>query len=232
MKNAWNAGFTKETHTSVRKISRTMRKKKLDNFKKWRDFAKETGSIKSEYPPLTHSKELAELIGVILGDGHICAFPRTESLRIVGNSNNIGFAKRYAHIVEFVFGKKPHVAKRKNSNAINITIYEKHISKRLKLPVGSREGKTFAVPKWILREKVFILAYLRGLYEAEGSYSEHTPTYTYKFAFSNTNKSLLNNVTRLIKQLGFHSCMTIRSVQVSRKDEVQKLKNLLEFRRY
>lgn len=85
MKRGWNKGHTKKTNASLRKTSETMRRKKLDNFKKWRDEMKKQGKIKSTYPALIHSSELAELIGVIHGDGHIGKLPRTESLRIVGN---------------------------------------------------------------------------------------------------------------------------------------------------
>ena len=232
MKEAWNKGLSKMNNASVKKISETMRLRKLDNFKKWRDAMKKEGKIKSSYPALKRSKELAELIGVILGDGHICKFARTESLRIVGNANNKGFSERYARIIEIVFNKKPHVAKRKNSNAMNITLYEKHISERLNLPTGSREHVDFPIPEWITLRKSYVKAYLRGLYEAEGSYSVHEATYTHKFIFTNTNKSLLDNVFNSVCSLGFHPHRSKNQIQVSRKEEVQKLKNLLEFRRY
>src|SRR3990167_5677036 len=64
----------------ARKISETMRAKGLDNFKEWRNEQKRLGNIKSEYPSLEQGGDLAELIGVVLGDGHIEAFPRTERL--------------------------------------------------------------------------------------------------------------------------------------------------------
>jgi hypothetical protein len=232
MKKAWNKGLTKENSISVRKISKTMQSKRIDNFKKWRDSQKEYGKIKSAYPSFKKSKELAELIGVVLGDGHIGKLARTESLRIVGNASNQGFTDRYANIIEQVFKKKPHVAKRGTSNANNITIYEKNISKRLNIPSGPRAGLDFPVPVWILSKKVYKLSYLRGLYEAEGCYSVHEPTYTHKFTFSNRNESLLMNVFTLVSALGFHPHRSKYQIQVSRKEEVQKLKNLLEFRRY
>lgn len=69
------------------------------------------GKIKSQYYSLKKNKNLAELIGVVLGDGHICRFERTESLRIVGNANSPYFVRHYAQIMEKVFNKKPYVAK-------------------------------------------------------------------------------------------------------------------------
>jgi len=209
-----------------------MRKKHVDNFSAWREQMKKDGKIKTTYPPLKKDGNLAELLGVILGDGNIYKFPRTEALRIVGNASHQGFVDRYAKLVGIVFKKKPHVAKRKNSNAANITIYEKNISKRLGIPTGSKRDLQVVIPRWILEKEGYICRYLRGLYESDGSYSVHNPTYTHKFMFSNKNRSLLNAVFTLLKKLGFHPHMSNHAVQISKKEEVQKIKNLLQFRSY
>ena len=232
MSKGWNKGFTKETHPSVMKISRTMKSKKLDNFKRWRDKMKKSGKIKSKYPPLKKNGDLAELIGVILGDGHICKFPRCDSLIIFSNANNKGFVKRYAMLVEKIFDKKPTISKQSNSNCIRISIYEKFISKRLGIPTGARKDIKVKIPDWIYKNKKFSIRYLRGLYEAEGSFSIHKPTSTYKLSFSNVNISMLNNVFKLLKRFGFYSNLSGHRVQVSRKEEVFKLKKMLEFREY
>jgi len=86
MPKGWNKGFTKENNQSVLKISQTMRKRKIDNFAKWRESAKKIGLIRSTYPAPRKDGNLAELVGVILGDGHIRKFPRTEELSIFSNS--------------------------------------------------------------------------------------------------------------------------------------------------
>lgn len=74
----WNKGYKKDNHPSLLKISRTFKKKKIDNFAEWRGQAIRGGLIKAEYPILEKTADLAELIGVILGDGHIGKFPRTK----------------------------------------------------------------------------------------------------------------------------------------------------------
>ena len=67
----WSKGYTKETHPSIAKISRTFKKKGIDNFAAWRKEAKRKGLIKAVWPSLKKNIDLAELIGVVLGDGHI-----------------------------------------------------------------------------------------------------------------------------------------------------------------
>ncbi|KKW30096.1 MAG: hypothetical protein UY74_C0052G0008, partial [Candidatus Kaiserbacteria bacterium GW2011_GWC2_52_8b] len=80
MRSSWSKGYTKETHPSVRKISETMKNRKIDNFAEWRKKAIRDGRIRVHFPRLPQNGDLAELIGVVLGDGHIEKFPRTERL--------------------------------------------------------------------------------------------------------------------------------------------------------
>lgn len=229
----WSKGYTKETHPSVMKISKTFKKRSIDNFAKWRVKMKSLGKIRSGYPPLKQNGDLAELIGVILGDGHIGEFPRTESLIISSNANNPGFVERYAGLLNKLFDAKPTISHSSNSGGcIRIRIYQNKISERLNISAGNRKKQNIKIPLWILQNKEYLVKYLRGLYEAEGSFCIHKPTYTYKLLFSNRNKSLLKNVYRALKILGFHPHRSPDKIQVSRKEEVYKLKDLIKFRQY
>ena len=164
--------------------------------------------------------------------GHIGKFPRTEVLMIVSSANNPGFIKRYAMFVQSLFGEKPYVIKKSDSNCVRISLYQKEISKRLGIPSGSRKNKVIVIPKWIWHNRNYLRRYLRGLYEAEGSHCIHEPTYTYKFLFSNRNKSLLDNVYYGLKKLGFHPHRSKYQIQISKKEEVKKAVEYFEFRKY
>lgn len=192
------------------------------------------GKIKSVYPEFQKNGDLAELIGVILGDGHIRKFPRTEELSIFSNSNNPGFVTRYSALVGNIFDKKPTVKQHSGQNCIRIRIYQKNISRRVGIPFSPRKNKKISIPRWILNSRDFILRYLRGLYEAEGSFCVHLPTSTYKLLFSNRNESMLTNVFYLMQILGFHPHWTRSNfmIQISKKDEVLGAVKLLKFRLY
>jgi len=195
---------------------------------------KATGKIKTSYPSLRKNGDLAELIGVVLGDGHICVYPRSEELRLISNSNNPGFIKRYALSMEKIFKKKPYVISSRFTNSTKIGFYEKFISKRLGISSGARKNLKIVIPNWIFQSKRYMIRYLRGLYEAEGSHCIHLPTSTYKLFFSNKNQSMLNNVFTLLGKLGFHPHMSKKhySVQLSKKEEVLRAIKLMEFRKY
>jgi hypothetical protein len=227
----WSKGYTKETHPSIARMVRTFKKKKIDNFSEWRKEMKKLGKIKSNYLSFERNGDLAELIGAILGDGNIFKFPRTEALTIASNAKNVGFVRRYSLLVEKVFSKKPTLNK-PYDGCVKIRLYEKNISQRLNIPMGSRKNRKIGVPSWISKNREYLIRYLRGLYEAEGSFCVHRPTYTYKFLFSNKNESLLNNVYRSLKKLGFHPHASKYQIQVSRKEEVYGVKDLIKFRQY
>lgn len=193
---------------------------------------KEQGRIPKEYLKFGPSAELAEYIGVVLGDGNISKFPRSERLIIVANANNPGFINRYALLTEKLFNKKPTVGRVRGTNAVRISIYQKNISERLGIPIGDRSNINFQIPNWILKERTYLVKFLRGLFEAEGSLSIHLPSYTYNFAFSNLNINLLNVVAESLKLLGFHPEVRSTAIRLRKKAEVVGFGELIEFRIY
>ncbi len=210
-----------------------MRRKRIDNFANWRRQAKLSGLIPSSYPRFVKNGDLAELMGVVLGDGHIQKFPRTEELSIFSNANNPGFIERYTTLITALFNKKPALT-RHGENCIRIRIYQKEIASRLGLPYSPRKNLVINIPGWILKNKQYIIRYLRGLYEAEGSHCVHLPTSTYKLFFSNRNQSMIDNVLILLVKLGFHphASKSNHTVQLSRKEEVLRAIKLINFRQY
>ncbi len=207
-----------------------MKSKRVDNFKAWRDRMKSDG--KMSIRPLLKNGDLAELIGLTLGDGSIHSYERTEGLRIVLPLKRPDTVSHYAQLVELVFGKKPSVIMRKSAKCIDLRLYQKDISTRMGIPVGARGRVMFSLPSWIAKEPLFVIRYLRGLYEAEGSLCVHIPTYTHKLIFTNLNISLLNIVFEALTSLGFHPHRTQEDIQLSRKVEVNKAVALLKFRQY
>jgi len=227
----WNKGLTKENNYSVAKISETLKRKGINNFATWQKQQKKLGLIRSKYPSLRKSGDLAELVGVSLGDGHVEKFPRTELLAIFSNEKNKGFIKRYSLLIEKIFNKEASIIKHGNG-CTKISIYQKNISKRIGIASGSRGKLIIKIPEWIKRNKKFLRRYLRGLYEAEGSFCVHKGTYTYKFLFSNRNESLLGNVYEGMSLMGFHPHRSKYQIQISKKAEVYSAIKLLEFRKY
>lgn len=228
----WNKGKTKDTHPGVKKTAETFKKKKIDNFAKWRNLAKRSGQIPASYPAFLKNERLATLIGLMWGDGNIYKFPRTERLTIALGTDKPELIYYAVLLLEEVFKKKSSIYKPKNSNVVKITIYQKNISKRLKIPSGNRRHAKEGIPPWIWRSKKYLIACLKGLFEADGSLSIHLPTYTYNLSFSNSNERLLKDVQEALVKLKLNPEVRYNAIRLRRKNEVKYFEKLINFRKY
>lgn len=201
---AWNRGRTKEDDPRVRKTSETFKAKHIDNFAQWRQEARRNGRIPRIHPALAQSKQVAFLIGMMLGDGHIQRFPRSERLRIVLGTDKPLLWQYVAKVVQDVFAKEAWVRKQRRAACVEISLYQTKLSERLGIPVGDRRNCVVRLPERIRSDRRHLATCLKGLFEAEGSYSVHEPTYTHNLSFSNKNASLLDEVEWALTSLGFH----------------------------
>jgi DNA-binding transcriptional regulator WhiA len=184
------------------------------------------------YPPLERKAELAFLIGLTLGDGSLWRSSRTESLRITLGTDKPLLIEYAAEVIRGIFHKEPYIRKRKYAACADVGLYQNDLSRRLGIPLGSRKDLVITVPRWIAKEQEFVTAWLKGLFEAEGSLCIHKPTYTYNFAFSNRNPSLLHHVRECLASLGFHPEGRWNAIRLRRKEEVEKFRKLITFREY
>ncbi|TXH05430.1 MAG: hypothetical protein E6R05_02055 [Candidatus Moraniibacteriota bacterium] len=227
---SWAKGKTKENDIRIKRRSVLMKKRGIDNFSVWRKEQIRSGKIKSIYPRLKHSTELAYLYGFILGDGHIEKHPRTEKLVITLNTKYPILIKNVERVMFTVFGKMPKVSLDNSSECCRVYIYEKYLSRRLHIKTGNKGQLLHIVPSWINRSKKFTLSFVKGLFEAEGSVSVHLPTYTYNMSFANKNRSLLDIVENILLSLGLHPEKREVVVRLRRKNEVEYFRKLINFR--
>jgi len=228
----WNKGKTKFDSLSVKKISDTFKKNKIDNFRNWRNIAKKSGLIPDSDKPLSKSEKLAFLIGLVLGDGNLYKFPRTEGLRITLGTDKPLLISYSAKILRDVIRKNATIIKRSKNNCVNVTLYQKNLSRRLGIPSGARKNLSIRLPPWIWNKKIFLISALKGLFEAEGSFSIHEKTYTYNLSFSNSNMSLLNEVEAALILLGFHPERRPKAVRLRKKKEALEFEQVINFRKY
>lgn len=222
--HAWNKGLTKKDSAGLARVAVARRAK--NNFARWRT------NNPVQYADIRQSTDLAFLIGLVLGDGNIYKSPRTESLTLALGTDKPALWRYAASVIEKIFQKKPYVAKITASECMRVRIYQKHISARLGIPIGARGDLTLSIPSWIQDNKSFLVAYLKGLFEAEGSLCIHLPTCTYNFAFANRNESLLTIVEQSLKRLGFTPRRRPINIALRKQDEVRAFEKLISFRKY
>lgn len=156
------------------------------------------------YKELIKDEGLAELIGIVLGDGSLYRHPRTENLRIICSSNDTAYIKHITYLINKIFDKRPSVTKRKNENAIVISIYQCKLSERLDIPVGNKIRNNVGVPLWITSNEKYMLKCLKGLFETDGCFVEDKDNYTQIIEFKNNCTKLKEDVYNILLNLGFN----------------------------
>lgn len=226
----WNKGDTKENNLSLLRLSKTLKIRKEWNFSKWQKEIKKQRAI--QYQELSQDENLAELIGIILGDGNLYKHLRTENLRVISNSKDVVYIRHIADLITRIFHKSPSLIKRKNENATVVCLYQCRISKRLNLPCGNKIENNVGIPSWIFFNEDYMVRCLKGLFETDGCFHEDKGNYTRIIEFKNNCMRLRKDVYNTLLRLGFNPQFGHNYIRLARRDEVYKFKELIEFRHY
>jgi hypothetical protein len=155
------------------------------------------------------SKELAEIIGVILGDGSIYTIPK-KSIYQVCVAGNLKDEKKYMinyikPLFEKVFKIKMNV--KQTTNTIYVWKQSKDLVYTLNkygLPAGNKKNKNVKIPVWIMSNNLFLSSCLRGLFDTDGCVYPKNKTNLYPTIWiSSTIPSLRFSITKACEKLGF-----------------------------
>lgn len=159
--------------------------------------------------PIDFNEDLAEYVGIMLGDGGITSGQCTITLNSVADREYVLFILRLG---EKLFGEIPKTIKRKNSKAIIIYYNGVLLVKffvKIGLKIGNKVKQQVDVPEWIKNSQNLSRACLRGLIDTDGGiflhkYKVSGKEYAYKkICFSNRSIPLLMFVADTLKKLGF-----------------------------
>jgi len=164
--------------------------------------------------------------------GCIEKFARTEKLVVTCFSEHKKQIAHLKNVIYKLFLKKPLLRKRKDSRAVEVYFYQKHIAKRLKFPTGMKLKHKLAIPGWVFDDKSYLLKCLKGLFETDGDFTIDSHNYTYVLKFSNQSQSLLDDVHKALVGLGYHPQRRRIDVRLARKKEAFGFAKRIRFRQY
>lgn len=149
--------------------------------------------------PLNHTVDLAELVGILLGDGSLT---KTQVVVTV-NNNEQDYIRYIERLIKGIFTIQPKVVSRKKEHASYI-YFGSTRAVRYFICMGLAFNKVreqVGVPQWIMEDKRYMGFCLRGLIDTDGS------IYKLKFgvqlSFTNRSRRLLQNVRKIFRRLGF-----------------------------
>ena len=185
------------------------------------------------------SKELAEFVGILIGDGCIAQYQVSISL-------NFKNEKEYSQFIKSLIKKLFNVPIRtycdKKYSRLVLTVSRSELVRfcveKLGLSQGNKVKQQVDIPSWIKQNKSYLAACIRGLMDTEGCVFSHRykvngKIYTYKkLSFKNNSIPLIKSVYNFLKDIGLNNPRIVKNfkeVRIENKEDVQKYFQLIGF---
>lgn len=158
--------------------------------------------------PSKFDEELAEFVGILLGDGGITIGQTVITLNSEADKDYVLYVNE---LENKLFNTIPKNLKRNDSKAIVIYLNGINLVDyliKIGLKVGNKVKQQVDVPDWIKKSKEFRIACVRGLMDTDGGvflhkYKVNGKVYAYKkICFTNRSVPLLIFVNDVLKEIG------------------------------
>lgn len=188
------------------------------------DYVKNLGTNAISLPikPVSENADLAELIGIILGDGNICR-----------NCVKIAFDKRWPEYIPYVhslFTKVFGLAMKTYIHPIKNVVYlycnnQYVVQKLIELGLlrGDKILNNVGIPQWIKENKIYMGCCIRGLIDTDGNVHFCTRERRFYVGFTNLDQQLFQDFKEITLKLGYSFAKANpRNVCLYRKDHVAR----------
>ncbi len=162
---------------------------------------------------------LAEIIGITLGDGELFDYPRCQRLRIYCNIKESDYLNEIEKIIRTFFRKKPYTYHQPYKGESYIEIYKKNLNILLEMASGDKIRNKAKIPSWIFKNKKYLKACLRGLFDTDDCCYFTGKKYQI-INFRSANPHLLKDISKGLKILGYNPYIMNRKVELGRQKEV------------
>jgi len=168
---------------------------------------------------LEENEKLAEMIGIILGDGHLSITNKNHyRLSIFFSIKEKRYINYVRNLMEINFMIRPQFNEifRKNGSYALLRITNKDIvyvliSKGLK--AGNKLKNQVGVPYWIKFNQKFMISCLRGLIDTDGTISPVSLFKTITIHFSNASLPLVRDFKEMCEYLGVRTSKIIGPIK-------------------
>ena len=153
-----------------------------------------------------HSAQLAELIGIFLGDGGLTSYQSRITLSALVDR---GYSYFVSSLIKRIFGITPSIFEKEYDHSITLIISGVRFVDNLEkfgLKRGDKMKNRIRIPRWILDNSEYAKACIRGLFDTDGGlYFHKKPSGVYiGWCFSSSSKPLFNDVARVLRNAGFN----------------------------
>lgn len=164
--------------------------------------------VRKNFKITKHSEALAELIGIIMGDGSIT----NTQVRITLNKNiDKGYARFVSKLIKKIIGEIPSWTEYQNTICLTVSgVSLVEELERRGLQRGNKVLNQISFPSWISQEKKYRIACIRGLFDTDGGLYFHrhrTKGLSYRnlgFCFTNNSKPLIDEFAKTLSLLNLN----------------------------
>lgn len=208
---------------------------------RWRVWWESTGRFKKN--PILESKtihlpdrdaELAEFIGIMMGDGGISEYQIVITLHHI---DDLEYAAFVARLIKKLFKVTPSIYHSPKNSVNDIAVSRKELVRHLHelgLPIGNKVKQQFDIPAWIKRDQKLAIACVRGLVDTDGCIFTHRYRvkgvwYTYKkLSFTSASEPLRQSVHTLLQKFGFHPRIAGNNVRLDRVEDMKRYFSIID----
>ena len=186
---------------------------------KWREWWEREGkykkySVVGTSKPIktpSFSEDLAEFVGIILGDGGISRYQMVITLHMIDDKEYGNFI---CNLAKELFGVPVGIHSDKKNSVIDYVISRIELIRLLKklgLKEGNKVKQQVDIPDWIKKNKKYSIACVRGLVDTDGCIFTHRykvkhKIYSYKkLSFTSRSGPLRLSVFRILNSLDIKS---------------------------
>jgi hypothetical protein len=162
--------------------------------------------IRKDFSGIQKSKDLAEALGIILGDGGITPY---QVIVTLDRKTDREYAAFVQNLFERIFGERPSFRERYDDNSINLTLSGIGLVERLSnlgVGKGNKILRQVDFPKWIWGNMDYQIACVRGLFDTDGCIYFHyhwTKGIRYRnlgFCFTSFSVPLLTSFYKVLQK--------------------------------
>lgn len=179
---------------------------------------------KIHYP--NKSPKLAELIGVLIGDGGITNY----QVRVTQNKEtDKEYARYVTGLFKDLFHLKSTVREEKEEKVCEVIVSSRNLVEyliKLGLKRGDKIRQRIDIPDWIKRDENLKIACLRGLIDTDGSFYVDVHKIKNKYYFNpgidfcTHSLPLFLSVKKILKDLNYHPTGEKEHIRLRRENEI------------
>ncbi|MEY4747527.1 MAG: hypothetical protein RLZZ416_576 [Candidatus Parcubacteria bacterium] len=164
------------------------------------------------------SERLAELFGILLGDGHISHFQVMVTL----GTKEFAYAQYVQALLRDIFGGIPKIST--SSRGYQTVYLGSTATVRWLKENGFVHNKVAAqvdVPKWVFEKREYMSSFIRGFFDTDGSV--YRLRFGAQISITNNSEPLLISLQTMLRALGYAASeSSAHRIYLTKRDVVQR----------